>query len=96
MWTNRVVEDFWLTIMNLMGRADYRRALGGLARTIFAHSPRAFVRVVSEDLKNDSGGVVDCARAGRHSTGIRCRSPWKVRDMLNDALQAIGGERRRR
>jgi len=57
---------------------------------------RAFVRVVSEDLKNDQvvllivHGWADirlASGAGAHG---------KVRDMLNDALQAIGGERRRR
>ncbi len=57
---------------------------------------RAFVRVVSEDLKNDQ--VVLLIVRGR--SDIRLASGagahGKVRDMLNDALQAIGGERRRR
>ena len=56
---------------------------------------RAFVRVASEDLKNDQlllivreqGDVRLASGAGAHG---------KVREMLNDALQAIGGERRRR
>ncbi len=56
---------------------------------------RAFVRVASEDLKNnqvllivrEQGEVRLASGAGAHG---------KVRDMLNDALQALGGERRRR
>ena len=56
---------------------------------------RAFVRVASQDLKNDQlllivreqGDVRLASGAGAHG---------KVREMLNDALQAIGGERRRR
>ena len=57
---------------------------------------RAFVRVVSEDLENDQivllivhgwGDIRLASGAGAHG---------KVRDMLNDALQAIGGEHRRR
>ena len=56
---------------------------------------RAFVRVASEDLNNDQlllivreqGDVRLASGAGAHG---------KVREMLNDALQAVGGERRRR
>ena len=56
---------------------------------------RAFIRVASEDLQNDQlllivreqGEVRLASGAGAHG---------KVREMLNDALQAIGGERRRR
>jgi hypothetical protein len=56
---------------------------------------RAFVRVASEDLKNDQlllivreqGEVRLASGAGAHG---------KVRDMLNDALQSVGSERRRR
>ena len=56
---------------------------------------RAFIRVASEDLKNDQlllivreqGEVRLASGAGAHG---------KVPEMLNDALQAIGGERRRR
>ena len=44
----------------------------------------------------DWPGNVDCARAGRCSTSIGCRAHGKVREMLNDALQTVGGERRRR
>lgn len=56
---------------------------------------RAFVRVVSEDLENDQvllivreqGEIRLASGAGAHG---------KERDMLNDALQVVGGERRRR
>jgi hypothetical protein len=54
-----------------------------------------FIRVASEDLKNDQlllivreqGDVRLASGAGAHG---------KVREMLNDALQTVGGERRRR
>jgi hypothetical protein len=56
----------------------------------------AFVRVASEDLKNDQ--LVLLIVRGRDdirlASGAGARG--RVRDMLNDALQAIGGERRRR
>lgn len=56
---------------------------------------RAFVRVASENLGNDQvllivreqGDVRLASGAGAHG---------KVREMLNDALHAVGGERRRR
>jgi len=56
---------------------------------------RAFVRVASEDLKNDQlllivreqGDVRLASGAGAHG---------KVREMLNNALQTVGSERRRR
>lgn len=56
---------------------------------------RAFVRVASEDLNNDrlllivreQGDVRVASGAGIHG---------KVREMLNDALENLGGERRRR
>lgn len=56
---------------------------------------RAFVRVASEDLGNDQvllivrdqGDFLIASGAGVND---------KVRDLLNDALQAVGGERRRR
>ena len=56
---------------------------------------RAFVRVVSEDLENDRMVLLIVPGRGdiRLAPGAGARG--KVRDMLNDALQAIGGERRR-
>src|SRR5215469_15083500 len=57
---------------------------------------RAFVRVVSEDLKNDQ--VVLLIVHGRSDIRLAsgAGSHGKVRDMLSDALQAIGGQHRRR
>ena len=57
---------------------------------------RAFVRVVSEELKNDQ--VVLLIVRGQGDIRLACGAGahGKVRDMLNDALQAIGGEHRRR
>ena len=57
---------------------------------------RAFVRVVSEDLKNDQ--VVLLIVRGQGDIRLACGAgaQGKLRDMLNDALQAIGGEGRRR
>jgi len=55
---------------------------------------RAFIRVASEDLKNDQVLLIV-----RDHDDVRLASGTgahgKVRDMLNDALEAIGGERRR-
>jgi hypothetical protein len=70
-------------------------ALNELEEHTLDTTTRAFVRVAAEDLKNDQvllivreqGDVRLAAGAGAHG---------KVRDMLNDALQAIGSERRRR
>ena len=50
---------------------------------------------MSEDLKNDQ--VVLLIVRGQGDIRLACGAGahGKVRDMLNDALQAIGGERRR-
>jgi hypothetical protein len=56
---------------------------------------RAFVRVASEDLNNDQMLLIVRERGDvRLAPGAGALG--KVRDMLNDALQAVGGERRRR
>lgn len=57
---------------------------------------RAFVRVVSEDLKTDH--VVLLIVRGQGDIRLACGdgAQGRVRDMLNDALQAIGGKRRQR
>ncbi|HVN89640.1 MAG TPA: hypothetical protein VMT61_07495 [Candidatus Binataceae bacterium] len=57
---------------------------------------RAFVRVISEDLNNDQ--VVLIILQGQDDIRLACGAgaQGKVRNMLNDALDAIGGERRRR
>ena len=57
---------------------------------------RAFVRVVSEDLKNDQVVLLIVRGQGDIRLASGAGAHGKVRDMLNDALQAVGGERRRR
>jgi hypothetical protein len=57
---------------------------------------RAFVRVVSEDLKTDQVVLVIVRRQGDIRLASGAGAQGKVRDMLNDALQTLGGERRRR
>ena len=57
---------------------------------------RAFVRVVSEDLKNDQLVLLIVRGQGDIRLAFSAGAHRKVRDMLNDALQALGGERRRR
>ncbi len=57
---------------------------------------RAFVRVVSEDLKNDQVVLLIVRGEGDIRLACGAGAHGKVRDMLDDALQAIGGERRRR
>lgn len=57
---------------------------------------RAFVRVVSEDLKNDQVVLLIVRGHGDIRLASGAGAHGKVRDLLNDALQAIGGERRRR
>ena len=57
---------------------------------------RAFVRVVSEDLKNDRVVLLIVREEGDIRLASGAGAHGKVRDMLDDALQAIGGERRRR
>ena len=56
---------------------------------------RAFVRVVSEDLKNDQVVLLIVRSRNDIRLASGAGAQGKVRDMLNDALQAIGGERRR-
>jgi len=70
------------------------RRLDELEEQTLDTTTRAFIRVASEDLNNDQvllivrehGDVRLAYGSGAHG---------KVRNMLNDALQAIGGERRR-
>jgi hypothetical protein len=70
------------------------RSLSQLEEQTPDTTTRAFVRVASEDLRNDQ--VVLLIVRGR--SDIRLASGagavGKVRDMLNDALQAIGGSAR--
>src|ERR1700693_1778591 len=57
---------------------------------------RAFIRVVSEDLKNDQVVLLIVREEGDIRLASGAGAHGKVRDMLNDALQAIGGGSRRR
>jgi hypothetical protein len=70
--------------------------LNQLEEQILDTTTRAFIRVVSEDLKNDQ--LVLLIVRGRADVRLAsgAGAQGKVRDMLNDALQAIGGEHRRR
>ena len=72
------------------------RRLNELEEQTLDTTTRAFVRVVSEDLKNDRMVLLIVREAGdiRLAYGVGARG--KVRDMLSDALQAVGGERLRR
>jgi hypothetical protein len=56
---------------------------------------RAFVRVASEDLQNDQVLLI-VREQGDVRLAAGAGVQGKLRDMLNDALQAVGGERRRR
>jgi hypothetical protein len=57
---------------------------------------RALVRVASEDLNNDQLLLIVRERDGDVRLASGTGAHGKVRDMLNDGLQALGGERRRR
>ena len=56
---------------------------------------RAFVRVASEDLANDQLLLI-VREQGDLRLAAGTGAQGKVRDILNDALQSVGGERRRR
>lgn len=72
------------------------RRLNQLEDQTLDTTTRAFVRVVSEDLKNDQ--IVLLIVRGQDDIRLAsgAGAHGKVRDMLDDALQSIGGERRRR
>jgi hypothetical protein len=72
------------------------RRLNELEEQTLDTTTRAFVRVVSEDLKNDQVVLLIVRGHGDIRLASGAGAHGKVRDMLNDALQAIGGERRRR
>jgi hypothetical protein len=76
--------------------AQCLRRLNELEEQTLDTTARAFVRVASEDLKNDQVVLLIVRAQGdiRLAPGAGARG--KVRDMLDDALQSIGGERRRR
>ena len=71
------------------------RRLNQLEEQTLDTTARAFVRVVSEDLKNDQLVLLIVRGQGDIRLASGAGAHGKVRDMLDDALQAIGGERRR-
>jgi hypothetical protein len=72
------------------------RSLNQLEEQPLDATARAFVRVVSEDLKNDQLVLLIVRGQGDIRLAFGAGAHGKVHDMLNDSLQAIGGERRRR
>jgi hypothetical protein len=56
---------------------------------------QAFIRVVSEDLKSDQLVLLIVQGQGDIRLTYSAGARGKVRGMLNDALQGLGGERRR-
>ncbi len=71
------------------------RSLNQLEQQTLDTTTRAFVRVASEELKNDQVMLLVVRGQGDIRLTPGAGASGKVRDMLNDALQAIGGERRR-
>ena len=71
------------------------RRLNQLEEQTLDMTARAFVRVVSEDLENDQMVLLIVREQGDIQLAPGAGARGKVRDMLDDALQAIGGERRR-
>ena len=76
--------------------AQCLNSLDRLEQQTLDTTTRAFVRVVSEDLKNDQVVLLIVHGLGDIRLASGAGAHGKVRDMLNDAIQAIGGERRRR
>ena len=72
------------------------RRLNQLEEQTLDTTAQAFVRVVSEDLKNDRLVLLIVRGQGDIRLASGAGAHGKVRDMLDDALQAVGGERRRR
>ena len=72
------------------------RRLNQLEEQTLDTTTRAFVRVVSEDLNNDQVVLLIVRGQGEIRLAPGAGVHGKVRDMLDDALQSIGGERRRR
>jgi hypothetical protein len=76
--------------------AQCLRRLNQLEEQVLDTTARAFIRVVSEDLKNDQ--VVLLILRGQDDIRLAsgAGAHGKVRNMLDDALESLGGERRRR
>lgn len=76
--------------------ADCLRRLNQLEEQPLDTTTRAFVRVVSEDLNNDQVVLLIVREQGEIRLASGAGAHGKVRAMLDDALQSLGGERRRR
>jgi hypothetical protein len=76
--------------------AECLRRLHQLEEQTLDTTTRAFVRVVSEDLQNDQVVLLIVRGQGEIRLASGAGAHGKVRAMLDDALQSIGGERRRR
>ena len=69
--------------------------LNELEKQTLDTTTRAFVRVASEDLENDRLLLI-VREQGEIRLASGAGADGRVRDMLNDALETVGGERRRR
>jgi hypothetical protein len=76
--------------------AECLRRLHQLEEQTLDTTTRAFVRVVSEDLQNDQVVLLIVRGQGEIRLASGAGAHGKVRAMLDDALQSIGGERRRK
>ena len=72
------------------------RRLNQLEEQPLDTTTRAFVRVESEELKNDQVVLLIVRAQGDIRLASGAAAHGKVRGMLDGALQSIGGERRRR
>jgi len=72
------------------------RRLNQLEEQPLDPTTRAFVRVVSEELKTDQVVLLIVRGQGDIRLASGAGAYGKVRGMLDDALQSMGGERRRR
>jgi hypothetical protein len=75
--------------------ADCLRRLNQLEEQPLDMTTRAFVRVVSEDLNNDQVVLLIVRGQGEIRLASGAGAHGKVRAILDDALQSLGGERRR-
>jgi hypothetical protein len=71
------------------------RRLNDLEERSIDPTMQAFVRIASEDLNNDQV-ILIVREQGDLRLAFASGAREKVRDMLDDALRGLGGERRRR
>ena len=76
--------------------AQCLRRLNQLEAQVLDTTARAFIRVVSEDLKNDQVVLLIVREHDDIRLASGAGAQGKVRNMLDDALESLGGERRRR